>query len=290
MSEAKIAFEMQKVRLPLEAVLPVRLTKDLTSHRRYQTILASIREVGLIEPLMVHPQTGRTGKYLLMDGHLRQCALKELGETAADCIVAKDDECFTYNARINRVPPIQEHKMIVKAVSNGVRPERIASALAMNVARVRSLIRLLDGVHEEAAELLRDKNMSAQTINLLKRVTGVRQIEIAELMVSANNYGIGYASALVLGTPKDQLVHPEEPKKKRGLSTEEIARLEAEMESLEQDLRAVEDNYADNMLTLTVARGYIKRLLENGKVVRFLKANYAEILAEFETLAAAEAV
>lgn len=39
----------------------------------------------------------------------------------------------------------------------------------------------------------------------MKRVTGVRQIEIADLMVSANNFTSGYAEALVLGTPKD---HP----------------------------------------------------------------------------------
>jgi hypothetical protein len=47
---------------------------------------------------------------------LRLCALKELGHTAADCIIANDDECYTYNARVNRVTPIQEHRMIHKAV------------------------------------------------------------------------------------------------------------------------------------------------------------------------------
>ena len=44
-----------------------------------------------------------------MDGHLRYYALKELGITEVDCIVSHEDESFTYNARINRVFPIQEH-------------------------------------------------------------------------------------------------------------------------------------------------------------------------------------
>jgi hypothetical protein len=44
------------------------------------------------------------------------------------------------------------------------------------------------------------------------------------------------------------------------------------------------------MLSLTVARGYTKRLLENAKVVRFLNGNYREILAEFESLVAAETI
>ena len=36
-------------------------------------------------------------------------------------------------------------------------------------------------------------------------------------MVSANNFTKGYAEALVLGTPKDQLAKPNEPKKKEGM-------------------------------------------------------------------------
>lgn len=290
MSEAKVAFEMRKIRLPLDSLLPVRLIKNPYNLRRYLAIVSSIREVGMVEPLVVYPQKGKAGAYLLLDGHLRHVALKQLGETEADCIVANDDECFTYNARINRLPPIQAHKMIVKAVNNGVRPERIASALDIDVADVRALMSLLEGINEEAADLLKDKSISARTVRLLKKVTGVRQIEIAELMVSANSFGIGYAEALILGTPKDQLAHPEEPKKKAGSSAEDIARMEEEMESLERDLKAVEDGYADNMLTLTVARGYIRKLVENTKVVRFLNAHHAEILAEFEAVAKAETV
>ena len=45
--------------------------------------------------------------------------------TEADCIIATDDESFTYNARISRLQPIQEHKMIVKAVQNGVKPREL---------------------------------------------------------------------------------------------------------------------------------------------------------------------
>ena len=43
------------------------------------------------------------------------------------------------------------------------------------------------------------------------------------------------------------------------------------------------------MLNLTLARGYIKKLLDNAKVVRFLNANFHDIFPEFEAIAAAEA-
>jgi hypothetical protein len=291
MNIAKLGFEMQKIRVSLDAILPVRQVKD--PHKtivRYKAILASIKEVGLIEPLMVHPHKGGGEKYLLVDGHLRHAALKELGETSAECLVANDDESFTYNARVSRLAPIQEHKMIMKAVNNGVPPERIAAALNIPVSQVRSTLSLLDGVHEEAADLLKDRNMCPKTIRLLKKVSSVRQIEIAELMVSANNFTVGYAEALVLGTPQDQLANPEEPKQKDGLTAEEIAKMEAEMETLERDFKAVEETYGENNLNLTVARGYIKKLLENAKVTRFLSTHQSEILSEFEAIAAAESL
>jgi ParB-like chromosome segregation protein Spo0J len=291
MSEPKLAFEMKEIRLSLADILPARLIKDPQSNiKRYRTIRASIKEVGMIEPLMVYPQKGAAGKYLLLDGHLRLFALKELGEKEADCIVASDDECFTYNARVNRLNPIAEHKMIMKAVQHGVRPQRIAAALNLTVSDVKSSMSLLDGIHDEAVELLKDKAICPKAIWLLKKVTAVRQIEIAELMVSANSFTKGYAEALVLGTRKDELVKPEEPKKKLGMTREEIAKMELEMETIERDLKSVEVAYGENMLNLTVARGYIKRLLENAKVVRFLTASYRDLLSEFESTAASETV
>ncbi|MBI1178409.1 hypothetical protein GC207_13320 [bacterium] len=209
-------------------------------------------------------------------------------KATATCIIATDDESFTYNARVNRLPPIQCHKMIIKAVKNGVSTKRIAAALDMPHAVVKGLLTLLDGVNDEAVDLLKDKNIAPKTIRLLRKVTGVRQIEMAELMVSANNFTAGYAEALILGTPKDQLLNPAEPKAKAGLSVEEIARMEREMESLERDFKAVESNYSENMMALTVSRGYIKKLLENAKVVRYLNANHQEFLTEFEAIAATE--
>ena len=91
------------------------------------------------------------------------------------------------------------------------------------------------------------------------------------------------------GVPQEYLREggTREPKKKRGMTREEIAKMELEMETIERDLKAVEESYGENMLNLNVARGYIKRLLENPKVVKFLAGNYREILSEFQSIARA---
>jgi hypothetical protein len=97
-------------------------------------------------------------------------------------------------------------------------------------------------------------------IRLLRKVTGLRQIEIAEVMVSANNFTKSYAEALVLATPKDHMLAPQEPKKKAGMTAEGLARMEREMEPLEKDFKGIEANYSENITSLTLAGSYIKRL------------------------------
>jgi len=79
-------------------------------------------------------------------------------------------------------------------------------------------------------------------------------------------------------------------KKRKGFTPEHIARLEQEMETLQRDFKAVETSYGQNVLHLTLARAYIRKLLENVNVARFLQSSQAEIHAEFAKLAAAEAL
>ena len=287
-NEMKLGFEMKTEKIPLEVILPIRTIKSPHNLNRYQAIVKSIRAVGMIEPLVVHRQKDKSGTFLLLDGHLRLFALKQLGETVAECIISNEDECFTYNARINRLPPIQCHKMIVKAIRNGVKPERIASALDMPLNVVRGLVELLDGIADGAANLLKDKNISEKGIRLMKKVKPLRQMEIAELLVSTNNYSIGYIESLIVTTSDEQRVNPAEPKRKTGLSTEELANMKREMETLEKDFKAVKANFTENMMCLTCARGYIKKLLNNAKVVRFLNAHFSDIIAGFENIVAAE--
>jgi len=86
------------------------------------------------------------------------------------------------------------------------------------------------------------------------------------------------------------MLSPQEPKKKAGMTAEELSRMEREMEALEKDFKSIEANYSENMMSLTLGRGYIKKLLENNRVLRHLREHHGELLAEFETIAAAESV
>lgn len=285
----KAAFEFEGLSVRLDRLLPTRtMGEKVKLTAKYRSLLASVREVGIVEPLNVYPQKG--GKYLLLDGHARAEALRDLGELEAPCLVAAKDEGYTYNQKVNRIAQIQANRMILKALDAGVPEERIAKALNLTVQTVRSNRRMLQDICPEAVELLKDKQVAREALTLLKRVKPLRQIEMAEIMVAAGTYTAVYARALVMTTPKEQLLHPENPKKIPGIKPDDLARIEHEMRIQEKDFRMLDETYNEHVMALTIARGYLRPLLENSKIVRFLSTNYREYLSEFQRIVEASAL
>lgn len=289
--KVRIGFEKKPIELQLSDILPIRQVKPIDGcFGKYRTMLASIKAIGLVEPMVVYPNRAARGTYLLLDGHMRLKALQEIGQETAMCLVSTDDDAFTYNDKINRIALIQEHQMIMKAIAGGVTEDAIAKALDIDVKAVASQKRLLDGIHPEAVQLLKDKAITARALGVLKNVKALRQIEMAQLMVSGNNYTFSYARALLVGTSKEQMVKPDEPKKVRGMSAEDVTRMEKEMESMERDFRLFQDQYGENTLHLGAAQRYVRKLLDNAKVKRFLNQRHPEILEELQELATLEAL
>lgn len=279
----KAAFKFDGLMVPLDKLLPTRAVGEkLRAGAKYRALSASIKEVGIIEPLSVFPQKG--GKYLLLDGHVRLEALRELGATEAPCLVATTDEGYTYNQKVNRIAPIQANRMVLRALDAGVPEERVAKALNLSVQTVRGNRTLLEGVCAEAVEALRDRQVSRVALALLKKVKPLRQMEMADIMVASGNYTATYARALVMTTPKDQLVDPEDPKKIPGVSPEDLARVEHEVRIQEKDFRVLDETYNEQVMALTIARGYLRSLLDNSRVVRHLAQHSREFLTEFQRI------
>lgn len=280
-----MAFESESVFVEFSNILPVKqLHKRVKKTKKYLQISASIREVGIVEPPIVIQEPHKKGKYLLLDGHLRIEILKELGALGVICLVATDDEAFTYNKRINRLATIQEHKMILKAIERGVPQERIAKALGINISSIRQKRSLLEGICPETTELLKDKHCPQNTFLSLKKMKPMRQIEVAELLIAMDNYSVSYSKALLAATPQDQLIESEKPKSFKGISAEKIAQMESEMAKLQREMKLIEDSYGPDHLSLVLARGYLVSLLENEGVSRYLAQNHNEILSEFRRI------
>jgi ParB-like chromosome segregation protein Spo0J len=283
----KMAFERQVVVLPLSNILPTRRVPDtIKQAMRYKRIVASIAEVGIVEPLVVARRRENTGPYMLVDGHLRHAALADLGHSEAPCLIADDDEAFTYNKRVNRLATIQEHYMIVKAIERGVPEEKLARALNVDIKRIKTKRTLLDGVCPEVAEMLKDKSVDAAVFALLRKMKPLRQIEAVELMLAMNNFTARYAQALLAATRREDLAQPDRPKKIHGLSAEQMARMEREMDGLQREFKAVSASYGDTVLNLVVAAGYVSSLIGNCRVSGYLERHHPEILTEFRAIVA----
>lgn len=282
------AFESQFVTIPVASIVPLKTLPDgAREGRTFAQVLSSIKAVGLIEAPAVMADRAKAGSYFLLDGHLRIEALKELGIEQVECLIATDDDTYTYNKRVNRIPPIQEHRMIARAMDRGVAATDIAEALNLQVESVIRRFRLLEGISPEAAEMLKDTPCSMKVFDILRQMSAMRQIEAADLMIGQNNFSIMFARALRAATPDNQLATAKKGKG-AGIPTpsgQQIARMERELAALQTQVKSVEETYGIDNLHLTVARGYVAKLLANGRVTRWLASHRQEYLGEFEKIA-----
>ncbi|MDR3415262.1 MAG: plasmid partitioning protein RepB C-terminal domain-containing protein [Nevskia sp.] len=285
MSGVSLGFSLEPLVLPFTRILPSRqIPEGLVGSRKFQQIRSSIETIGLIEPLSVTKAMQDSDQHLLLDGHTRLVVLRDLGHAEVPCLVATDDEGYTYNNRINRLPSVQEHLMIRRAVARGVSPDRLAQALSVDVRTIGKKLSLLEGICPEAVELLKDRQFTSDISRVLRKMKPIRQVECVELMVSANTITVAYAEAMLVATPDNLLAEGKKPRKLNGVTPEQMARMEREMSNLQGQYKMAEQTYGLDVLNLVLARGYLAKLLENASVARYLRQRYPDVMTEFESI------
>jgi hypothetical protein len=288
-----LGFERDIVVLKLGQIVALKsLRPGAKESKKYTQILSSVRAIGLVEPPVVTPDPKKQGMYFLLDGLLRIEALKDIGNDEVECLVSTDDEAYTYNKRINRLSAVQEHRMIVRAMDRSVPAEKIAEALELDVGTIRRRFRMLDGICAEAIEMLKETNCPMKSFDILRQMAPIRQVEAADLMIGQNNFSTMFARALLAATPENQLVDPRKKKPTRGnpVTSEQIARMERELASLQSQVKSVEESFGIDNLHLTVAKGYVTKILSNTRVTRWLEQNRQEYLGEFRSIAEIDSI
>jgi hypothetical protein len=281
-------FLQKSVVLAFDVILPMKpLRADVKLSAKYRQIVTSIRAVGLVEPPVVTADKENPGVYFLLDGQLRIEALKDLGHTKVECLVSTDVEAFTYNKRINRLSAPQEHRMIVRAIERGVSEERLAAALGIAVPSIQRRARLMDGIGDEASEMLKDTPCPLTVFDTLRKMSPLRQMEAAELMIGHNNFTRPFVTALLAATPESQMAKSKRKSKSTTseVTREQVIRLERELASLQMQTKGFEETYGLENLHLTVAKAYLAKLLANVRVVRWLAQSKPEYLSEFQSIA-----
>lgn len=274
-------FEDVCVCVPLDKLTPLKFPEPSVKHTpKYQQILSTVRAVGLVEPPAVMRDPENAQRYLLLDGHLRVEALKDLGIKDVNCIIATNDDTYSYNKRINRLSAAQDHKMIARAIELGVTKDIIARLFGLSEKTIRQRSRLLTGVCQEAADKLADKQCPAKIFEILKKMVPVRQIEVVDIMMDQDNYSVQHGNSLLRMTPPNQLAKAKENARGEPRA-DSIAQ---QMSALRAHNRNVEEKYAadaGHWLTIEV---FLKDLLNRQPLVRWLTDNKPQALEQLRSI------
>ena len=176
--------------------------------------------------------------------------------------------------------------MIVKAAESGVSVKRLSDALLISEDAIHLRFKLLDGICSEAAALLADKPAPLGIFNSLRQMKPFRQIDVAQAMINLNNYSLKLASAMLHSSLPEQLVEDAAAKARKGGGIPEtLQRLHRELIAVQADTKILEEGYGPANLQLVIIKTYIKSLLDNASVVRWLAKAHAEYLQQIQLIA-----
>lgn len=274
--------EMKRVFLKREAItVEEKRDVDFERNRKYRKIVSSIENLGMIEPLSVYREGD---SFILLDGYLRLKAAQELNIDELPCFLYEDRDTYTFNAMRNELSPLQESKMLKKAISHGVDEKDLAAVLNVRIDRLRRTRALAEKLVPKAQELLEKKVIFRNTAEQLKRVTEERQHMILDKMEEVNNFNASYAKVLVLKSPESMVrkpaavnpVNPESSKK----------RLYTEIKKGDEEIAFYAQRYKQDMKELMKQVVFFRTLLERDTTSEYLNQNYPQMVKDVQKILA----
>ena len=266
--------------LPVIRLRPLRERK--ITKREYDRIMASIKAVGLIEPLVVFPEGD---DYVILDGVQCYHVLVELGVEVVPCILGKQREAFTGNRMVNRVSPVQEHRMIEKSLGE-VDEATIATALGITGLGHRLKRTLLKQLHPEVAGAFDQGKFNRACAREFTHVKPHRQKEILQAMEGCKDYSTTFARTLVLKTPPQQREargRKHNPWDKTTQRKNDLLKKLAEAEQKHDFYSQLYKQYTVDLLRLAI---YARSLLTHARLREYLDKRHPEIVTRFEAVIA----
>lgn len=283
MSKIKTSFDMSPIKVSLDKLEETAPKSGYRAFWSYHSILPSIREVGILQPIIICPAK-RIGYYKILDGHLRYYALRALKEKYACCIVSLDDERYTFEAQINHINPIQRAKMIEHAIKQGASAEKIAKALDVDVKRIIADMNVTQDIEPKAMELLKSAPVPAASLKMLRKAKPLRQLEIAESMLHSNNFSARHVQGMILSTPPE-LLREEVKAPKRFILSESVSNVATERANMETRIKEVKPKYNNNVYELTTIISFLRRILENKMLSGYLKKHFEALYDSMKEIA-----
>jgi ParB family transcriptional regulator, chromosome partitioning protein len=266
--------------LPIVKLVP--RNKRQVNKKHYRRIEASLRAVGLLEPLVVYDLGDN---YEILDGSLRYWILLELGVETVPCLVWKECEAFTENRMVNRLSSAEEMRMLRKSLEE-LDEKTIAAALGLSGIGHRLNDSLLKQLDPKVVRAFEAGKLNCSCARELTNVKSDRQVEILDLMESCNDYGVTFAKGLVLKTPASKRAKVNGARTPWVQAEQKKTNLLKRLQDAEQQqdfFSGLYRQYTTNLLKLVI---YVRSLLSNPKVREYLQGHHAQQIDLFEQIIA----
>ncbi|TET34901.1 MAG: hypothetical protein E3J72_12255 [Planctomycetota bacterium] len=270
--------------IAIENLVPLRVRDiNLKSHAGFARIVATIKAVGLVEPVCVYK---KNGKYSILDGYLRFKAFEKLGVRKVPCRVfsnKKNKETYTWNKKVSRISAVQENRMLQKALKTVAEPA-ISGTFGLRSIKYRLAATVIKQLHLKVIKVLDDNFMSRKCAAEFTYVKPKRQLQILREMQKNNDYSRSFARALVIKTP-ESLRNGE--KKKRKPWTQDPTKgkeLVAKLEEAQKSHDFYTTTYHRYSTDLLKTCSYVGKLITSKKVKKYLKDKFPDVLACFEKI------
>ena len=251
-----------------------------TQEKTIRRIRSSIETVGLLEVFHVYP-IGEN-RYEINDGNIRYYILLDMGVESVPCLIYDTPDLYTTTRQINHLSPIEETKMINKALQE-VDAERIAKVFGIKNVAFHLKPSLLNRLHPTIIQAITDGMILKSCAIELGRVTPERQLEIFALMQNAKNFSLSFAKIQILKTK------PQDRNKllKRNPWQEHQARkksLLAQLKEIEEEHDHYAGLYRQYTTDLMLAAIYVREILAKEKLENYLHNNMSPILCELREI------
>lgn len=267
------------VDVEVEKLVP--LHERQAGKKGYNKIRASIKALGLIEPLCVY-QEGE--HYVILDGFLRYQACRELGITTVPCLILPTKEAYTCNRMVNHLSPLQESRMITQSLGT-LDEDTIASALGTVSIRHRLKEGLVKKLHPNVVKAFDRKQLSVRLCaDEFTHVKPGHQAIILKEMEEAGDYSTAYARTLILRTPEEMRIYEGRRNTPWNRDTRQRKALTNKLEEAEQRHEFYTGLYRQYVADLLKLSIYVRRLITNKKILGFMKGKEPHLLERFQEI------
>ncbi len=266
--------------VPIVKLTPLRKRK--VSQGNFNKLLANLKAVGLIEPLLVCQEGDQ---FFILDGYIRYTALVDLGVESAPCLVLESRDFYTPNRQVNHLSSKQEVKMLREALEK-LDEKTIAAAFGMESLKARLNTSLFRELHPQVVTALEQGKILQSVAKELTYVVPNRQLEILRLMQESGDTSMAFAKAQLLATAsaaRSKKHRRNQPWERGQQKRRDLVKKLTEVEKHFDFYSGLYRQYVGDLLKLSI---YVRQIVTRPALRNYLEKHHADTLQFFESLLA----